>query len=37
VMSRRAHLIRTLPRRDWAEIKAAVASVGVKYFFPSVW
>ncbi len=37
VMSRRAHLIRTLPRRDWAEIKAAAASVGVKYFFPSVW
>jgi hypothetical protein len=37
VMSRRAQLIRTLPRRDWAEIKLAVASVGVKYFFPSVW
>ena len=37
VMSRRAQLIRTLPRRDWAEIKLAVASVGVQYFFPSVW
>jgi hypothetical protein len=37
VMSRRAQLIRTLPRRDWAEIKFSVAGVGGKYFFPSSW
>jgi hypothetical protein len=37
VMSRRAQLIRTLPPRDWAEIKAAVAHIGVRYFFPSTW
>jgi hypothetical protein len=35
VMSRRAQLIRTLPRRDWAAIKFSVAGVGAKYFFSS--
>jgi hypothetical protein len=37
VMNQRALLIRTLPRRDWAEIKVAAASVGARYFFQPVW
>jgi hypothetical protein len=37
VMTRRAQLIRTLPRRDWAEIKFAVAQIGGTYFFPPGW
>ena len=37
VMSRRAQLLRMLPRRDWAQIKFSVAGVGARYFFRSTW
>lgn len=37
VMNQRARLIRTVPRNDWSQIKAAVARVGVRYSFPATW